>query len=63
MNVLFFDYRGSWGSGGELSIPNALADVAKAVELARSKEWASAFRAEPDRVALVGHSLADSSAR
>ena len=57
MNVLYFDYRGSWGSGGEFSIPNALEDVAKAVELARSKEWASAFRADPDRVAVVGHSL------
>ena len=31
--------------------------MAKAVELARSKEWASAFRADPYRVALVGHSL------
>jgi len=57
MNVLYFDYRGTWGSGGEFSIAHALEDVAKAVERARSEEWASAYRVDPDRVALVGHSL------
>ncbi len=57
MNVLYFDYRGTWGSGGEFSIAHALEDVAKAVERARSQEWALAYRADPGRVALVGHSL------
>jgi len=57
MNVLYFDYRGTWGSGGEFSIAHALEDVAKAVERARSEEWASAYRVDSDRVALVGHSL------
>lgn len=57
MNVLYFNYRGTWGSGGEFSIAHALEDVAKAVERTRSEEWASAYRADPDRVALVGHSL------
>jgi len=57
MNVLYFNYRGTWGSGGEFSIAHALEDVAKAVERARSEEWASAYRADPDHVALVGHSL------
>ncbi len=57
MNVLYFDYRGTWGSGGEFSIAHALEDVAKAVKLAGSEEWASAYRADPGRVALVGYSL------
>ncbi len=57
LNVLYFDYRGTWGSGGEFAITHALEDVAKAVERARSAAWASAYRADPDRVALVGHSL------
>ena len=57
MNVLYFDYRGTWGSGGEFSIAHALEDVAKAVERTRSEEWASAYRVDSDRVALVGHSL------
>ena len=63
MNVLYFDYRGTWGSGGEFSIAHALEDVAKAVERARSEEWALAYRVDPGRVALVGHSLVDSSVR
>lgn len=57
MNVLYFDYRGTWGSGGEFSIAHALEDVAKAVEQTRGEEWALAYRVDPDRVALVGHSL------
>jgi dipeptidyl aminopeptidase/acylaminoacyl peptidase len=57
MNVLYFDYRGTWGSGGEFSIAHALEDVANAVERARSEEWAAAYRADSSRVALVGHSL------
>ncbi len=57
MNVLYFNYRGTWGSGGKFSIAHALEDVATAVERARSEAWASAYRADPDRVALAGHSL------
>ena len=57
MNVLYFNYRGTWGSGGEFSIPHALEDVAKAVELARDEVWASVYRSDPDKVALVGHSF------
>jgi len=57
MNVLYFDYRGTWGSGGEFSIAHALEDVANAVERACSEEWAAAYRADPGRVALIGHSL------
>jgi dipeptidyl aminopeptidase/acylaminoacyl peptidase len=56
-NVLYFNYRGTWGSGGEFSISHALEDVARALELARDKQWASAYRSDPNRVALVGHSF------
>jgi uncharacterized protein len=57
VNVLYFNYRGTWGSGGEFSVAHALQDIARAVELVRSEEWASAYRADPTRVALVGHSF------
>ena len=57
MNVLYFNYRGTWGSGGEFSIVNAVHDAATAVSLARSAEWAEKYRSDPGRVALVGHSL------
>ena len=56
-NVLYFNYRGTWGSGGEFSIAHALEDVARALELVRDEEWASENRSDPDRVALVGHSF------
>jgi dipeptidyl aminopeptidase/acylaminoacyl peptidase len=56
-NVLYFNYRGTWGSGGEFSISHALEDVATAVELAREIRWASMYRSDPNQVALVGHSF------
>lgn len=54
-NVLYFNYRGSWGSGGEFSTSNAVDDVAAA--LAMLRERASEYRVDPDRIALVGHSF------
>ncbi len=56
-NVLYFNYRGTWGSAGEFSVQHALDDVAKALRLVRDKEWAAEYRSDPDRVALVGHSF------
>jgi pimeloyl-ACP methyl ester carboxylesterase len=57
MNVLFFDYRGSWGSGGEFSFANAQEDVATAVGWLRSPELSAKYRIDPKRIALVGHSM------
>jgi pimeloyl-ACP methyl ester carboxylesterase len=56
-NVLYFNYRGTWGSGGEFSVSNALEDVARALELVKNGDWAEKFRSDPERVALVGHSF------
>ena len=56
-NVLYFDYRGTWGSGGKFSIAHALEDVAEALRLVRDSKWAVAYRSDPNRVALVGHSF------
>ena len=57
MNVIYFNYRGTWGSGGEFSISHALEDIGRALELARDNQWASTYRSDPNRVALVGHSF------
>ena len=57
MNVVYFDYRGSWGSGGEFSFANAREDVANAVRWLRSPELAARYRIDPKRIALVGHSM------
>jgi pimeloyl-ACP methyl ester carboxylesterase len=57
MNVLFFSYRGAWGSGGTFSFGHALEDVASAVHFVRSDSSVAAFRVDPRRVMLVGHSM------
>jgi dipeptidyl aminopeptidase/acylaminoacyl peptidase len=57
MNVLFFDYRGSWGSGGTFSFAHSLEDVASAIGFVRRDSSVAAFRSDPGRVILVGHSM------
>lgn len=54
-DVLYFNYRGSWGSGGEFSSSNAVADVAAA--LATLRERADEYRVDPGRLILIGHSF------
>jgi len=56
-NALFFHYRGAWGSGGDYAFAHVLEDVASAVAWTRSPERDPALRIDPERVALVGHSL------
>ena len=56
-NVLFFHYRGSWGSGGRFSFARSLEDVAAVVATAQTREFAERFRSDPERIALVGHSM------
>ena len=56
-SVLFFKYRGSWGSGGTFSRTHAIEDVHAALRWVRSPETAARFRTDSTRVALVGHSM------
>jgi uncharacterized protein len=56
-NTVVFHYRGSWGSEGNFSFSNSLADVSSALEFVRSAEVASKYRIDTKRVALVGHSM------
>lgn len=55
--VLFFHYRGAWGSPGAFSFGHAIEDVDAAVDLVRSPAFARAYRADPSRIVLVGHSM------
>jgi pimeloyl-ACP methyl ester carboxylesterase len=57
MNVLYFDYRGSWGSAGTFSFAHSLEDVASAMEFVRSDSSVKAFRVDPKRIILLGHSM------
>jgi uncharacterized protein len=57
INVLFFSYRGAWGSGGTFSFGNTLDDVAAAIRFVRSDATVREYRTDPRRVALLGHSM------
>ncbi len=54
-NVVFFDYRGSWGSGGQFSFKNCVQDVVNVV--AYCKKNAAAFHVDTSNIALFGHSM------
>ena len=55
--VLYFDYRGNWGSGGLFSRTHALEDVSAALRWVRSPAVARQYGIDTSRVALVGHSM------
>ncbi len=61
-NAFFFHYRGAWGSGGEFSFDNALEDVAAVVALLREPVFTARYRVDPERIALVGHSMGGATA-
>lgn len=54
-NVLFFHYRGAWGSEGNFSFSNVVEDVAAAADFLRAN--AAAYRTDPDKLILIGHSM------
>ncbi len=55
-NVLFFHYRGAWGSEGVFSFTNGIEDVAVALAFLRAPANA-ALRVDTGRIALIGHSM------
>ncbi|MBO6503295.1 MAG: alpha/beta fold hydrolase [Kordiimonadaceae bacterium] len=56
-NVLFFHYRGAWGSEGIFSFGNVVDDVASALTFLRSPEVAAEYRVDQARLSLIGHSM------
>jgi pimeloyl-ACP methyl ester carboxylesterase len=56
-DVLYFDYRGSWGSPGDFSFTHAIEDTAAAVDYLRSAPMAQILRLDPTRIVLIGHSM------
>ena len=53
-NVIYFDYRGSWG-GGEFSFANCVQDVASVV--AFCKKYSDSLRIDASNIVLFGHSM------
>jgi pimeloyl-ACP methyl ester carboxylesterase len=56
-NVLFFDYRGSWGSPGDFSFTHSIEDTHSAIAYMRDPANATKFRSDPKSIVLIGHSM------
>lgn len=54
-NVMFFHYRGAWGSEGEFSFTHVIEDVAAAADFLRNNS--EDYRVDPDKITLIGHSM------
>lgn len=56
-HVLYFNYRGSWGSGGNFSFGSARQDVANVIKFARDKTNSDKYGIDTQRIILIGHSM------
>jgi pimeloyl-ACP methyl ester carboxylesterase len=56
-DVLYFNYRGSWGSPGAFSFTHSIEDTAAAVAYLRQPALAKTLRLDPTRIVLIGHSM------
>jgi pimeloyl-ACP methyl ester carboxylesterase len=56
-NVLFFHYRGAWGSEGEFSFINAEQDVQTVLRYMRNEKNADTLRIDRKLISIVGHSM------
>ena len=54
-NVIYFNYRGSWGSQGEFSFKHCVEDVKNVI--AYVKQNAAKLQIDPNRISLFGHSM------
>jgi pimeloyl-ACP methyl ester carboxylesterase len=54
-NVIYFDYRGSWGSQGQFSFTNCVQDVVNVVSFC--KKNADQFHIDTSNIVLFGHSM------
>ena len=56
-DVLYFDYRGSWGTPGDFSFAHGIEDTAAALAYLRQPGVAGKLRLDPHRIVLIGHSM------
>ena len=56
-NAVTFNYRGSWGSPGIFRFANNLDDARAVLAYLRDPAHASALGVDPDKIALIGHSM------
>jgi pimeloyl-ACP methyl ester carboxylesterase len=56
-NVLFANYRGSWGSAGNFSFTNTIEDIQSMIAFLRDPANVKKYRIDPNRIVLIGHSM------
>lgn len=56
-DVLYFNYRGAWGSPGNFSFTHAMEDAQAAVAYLRDPANAAKLRSDPKSILLIGHSM------
>lgn len=56
-NVLYFNYRGSWGSKGTFGFQNAIDDVSAALDYMTDSLNKEKLKIDTEKIALVGHSM------
>lgn len=56
-DVLYFNYRGAWGSPGDFSFTHAIEDAQSSVSYLRDPANAAKLRADPKNILLIGHSM------
>lgn len=56
-DVLYFNYRGSWGTPGAFSFSHGIEDTAAALAYLRQPSVAKRLRLDPSRIVLIGHSM------
>jgi pimeloyl-ACP methyl ester carboxylesterase len=56
-DVLYFNYRGAWGSPGNFSFTHGIEDTAAAIAYLRQPTVAKQLRLDSSRIVLIGHSM------
>jgi pimeloyl-ACP methyl ester carboxylesterase len=56
-NVMFFHYRGAWGSEGNYSLLQVDRDAQRALQFLREPDNAARYRVNPKKLSVLGHSL------
>ena len=56
-DVLYFNYRGSWGTPGAFSFEHCMEDAQAAIAYMRDPANAKKMRADPAKIVLIGHSM------
>ena len=56
-NIIYFDYRGSWGSEGNFSFANSLNDISAVLDYLTDSQNQNRLKIDTNRIALIGHSM------